>query len=189
MFQLNKFTLAGVILAFSALSQAKETVIIEYQKEAEFDIQIKKDGKSHVIKFDSDDLESDEFYSKLDKLPKEMQSKIKNIISNMHLDTDDMQIVNFDHDGSSTHMFKVMKDNSKKMVIVNGDSDELVELHKEIRINYSDDEHHDGLVKVIKLDFGGTDENSEFNLIRSLLTDVELTPEQITQIQDVLNTK
>jgi len=192
MFQLNKLVLAGVLFTFTMLCEAQETVIIENQKETEFDIRVKEDGKSHYIKFDSDDLDSDEFESKLDELPKELQNKIRNIISNMHLGVDGMKIINFENDSnadSSIYMFKILKDNSKNMVIAGNDSGDIVELHQEVEIFHSNDENHEERVKVIKFDLGGEHVSSEFNLIKSLLTEVKLSPEQITQIQDVLNTK
>jgi len=192
MFQLNKLVLAGVLFTFTILCEAQETVIIENQKETEFDIRVKEDGKSHYIKFDSDDLDSDEFESKLDELPKELQNKIRNIISNMHLGVDGMKIINFENDSnadSSIYMFKILKDNSKNMVIAGNDSGDIVELHQEVEIFHSNDENHEERVKVIKFDLGGEHVSSEFNLIKSLLTEVKLSPEQITQIQDVLNTK
>jgi len=192
MFQLNKLVLAGVLFTFTILCEAQETVIIENQKETEFDIRVKEDGKSHYIKFDSDDLDSDEFESKLDELPKELQNKIRNIISNMHLGVDGMKIINFENDSnadSSIYMFKILKDNSKNMVIAGNDSGDIVELHQEVEIFHSNDENHEERVKVLKFDLEGEHVSSEFNLIKSLLTEVKLSPEQITQIQDVLNTK
>ena len=182
----------GIVFAASSYATDKEALHVIKIKQVNDDVKVMvSEGHNsdvRVIKLDKADLGSEVLVEKLADLPDETRQKVEEVL----------QQIDVEVDGVSIFSDKVLQTFDKggavnKMVFVQHDSEDFT-LHlppepplppgapKPVKPTKAP--------KVFKFSFGTDGEGDhEFKLISSLLKETKLTPEQIDELQILLNEK
>ena len=186
--KLSQLVLVSGLLLTSGLVAAKhvQTTVVKLEKDAsDMKVMVDEGQGAHVIQFDSSELGGAELDDKISQLPAEAQEKVRKLLTQIE-------------SGEGKNVF-VLKD---KVIEAYTDGDDIT--HKMVFISQGDELNidippppaapnapkHPEHVKVMKfaLDIEG-EGGHEFAVIKSLLQNATLTPEQIDEIQTLLNSK
>lgn len=181
--KLSQLVLASGLLLASGLVAAQnvQTTVVKLEKDAsDMKVMVDEGQGAHVIQFDSSELGSAELDDKISQLPAEAQEKVRKLLTQIE-------------SGEGKNVF-VLKDKTIETYMDGDGSD-----HKVMFISHAEDINveippapaHPEHVKVMKfaLEMDGGEKNHEFMMIKSLLKSATLTPEQIDEIQTLLNKK
>ncbi|TLX47726.1 hypothetical protein C1E24_06965 [Pseudoalteromonas phenolica] len=183
---------AGIVFAASSYATDKEALHVIKVKQINDDVKVMvSEGHNsdvRVIKLDKADLNSEVLVEKLADLPDEARQKIEEVLE--QIDLNDNKVTVF----ADKVVQKLGKDGEvNKVVFVQHDSEDFT-LHlppepplppgapKPVKPAKAP--------KIFKFSFGTDGEGDhEFKLITSLLKETKLTPEQIDELQTLLNEK
>lgn len=187
---------AGLVFAASSYATDIETHHVIKVKQIDGDVKVMvNEGHNNdvrVIKLDKADLGSEELAEKLAEklaeLPDETRQKVEEVLQQIDVEVDGVSIFSdkvlqtFDKDGAVN-----------KMVFVQHDSEDFT-LHlppePPLPPGAPNPVKPTKAPKVFKFSFGADGEGDhEFKLISSLLKETKLTPEQIDELQTLLNEK
>lgn len=183
---------AGIVFAASSYATEKETHHMIKVKQIHDDVKVMvSEGHNsdvRVIKLDKAELGSDVLAEKLADLPDETRAKVEEVLS---------QISTKGEEGVFLFSDKVVQTfagdgEGKKMVFVHGGEDFALHLPPEPPLPPGAPKpvKPTKAPKVFKFSFGADGEGDhEFKLITSLLKETKLTPEQIDELQTLLNEK
>lgn len=188
---LNKFSqlllVSGLMLASGVVAaQNTQTTMIKLEQDlSDLKVMVNEGQGNHVIHFDKSELGSAQLDEKISQLPAESQEKVRKLLTQIE-------------SGEGKNVF-VLKD---KVIEAYTDGDDIT--HKMVFISQGYELNidippppaapnapkHPEHVKVMKfaLDIEG-EGGHEFAVIKSLLQNATLTPEQIDEIQTLLNSK
>lgn len=191
MFMLNKFSqllLSAGLMVASGLVMAEQakTTVIKLEKElSDVKVLVDEGQGSQFIQFDTSELGSAELDEKINQLPADTQEKVRKLLAKM--ESGEGKNV-FIMDDKTIETFSDGDDTSHKMVFIsNGD-----ELNFDIPSppDAPDIPAEPHKVKMMKFAFEmAGEEGHEFMLIKTLLQKAKLNPEQIDEIQTLLNSK
>jgi hypothetical protein len=183
---------AGFVFAASSYATEKETHHMIKVKQIHDDVKVMvSEGHNsdvRVIKLDKAELGGDVLAEKLADLPDETRAKVEEVLSQINTKGEngvflfsDKVVQTFAGDGEG-----------KKMVFVHGGEDFALHLPPEPPLPPGAPKpvKPAKAPKVFKFSFGADGEGDhEFKLITSLLKETKLTPEQIDELQTLLNEK
>ncbi len=183
---------AGIVFAASSYATDKEALHVIKVKQINDDVKVMvSEGHNsdvRVIKLDKADLGSEVLIEKLADLPNETRQKVEEVLQQIDVEVDGVSIFSdkvlqtFDKDGAVN-----------KMVFVQNDSEDFTLLlppEPPLPPGAPQPVKPAKAPKVFKFSFGADGEGDhEFKLISSLLKETKLTPEQIDELQTLLNEK
>jgi len=183
---------AGIVVAASSYAADKEAHHVIKVKQINDDVKVMvSEGHNsdvRVIKLDKEDLASDVLVEKLADLPDETREKVEEVLSQISAKGDDGVFL-----FSDKVVQTVSEDGkSKQMVFIHGGEGFKLHLPPEppMPVDPAQPVKPIKTAKVFKFSIGTDGEGDhEFKLISSLLKEAQLTPEQIDELQTLLNEK
>lgn len=169
-------SLAAVLTSYSSLAEEKKVKVVEFHSA----IEVAENGNETPFKFVFEGKPDEQaIEDAIAELSPEKQEKIRNILNNLHLDfseeMDGERVFAFKFDDNSDghkielHRVKEWADTVKNNMVFVGDNDKSA--------------------KVYKFMFGDNGTKSQFDVIKKLVESSELTAEQISELQDIINSK
>ncbi|MDP5214786.1 hypothetical protein ORJ66_17175 [Pseudoalteromonas tunicata] len=189
MFMLNKFSqllLSAGLMVASGLVMAEQakTTVIKLEKElSDVKVLVDEGQGSQFIHFDKSELGSAELDEKINQLPADTQEKVRKLLAKMAAgDGKNVFIL----DDKTIETFS--DDTSHKMVFISNGDELNFDIPSPPPAPNAPAQSHN--VKVMKFAFEmDGEEGHEFMLIKTLLQKAKLNPEQIDEIQTLLNSK